>query len=157
LLSGPQPLFLVMAEVAGVSSPPPKQCQAADMLLKQLLPPPFGRIMTGGNGASIGRVCEDYRVQGTGWVCVEEWSAEGWLFSIPLKHTNSAAMSGGWTASFAAPAASAPSPRCPAAAECSFGVVGKCADGDTAMVGWFDESIDRIQLVESTCCSYISQ
>jgi hypothetical protein len=88
---------------------------------------------------------------------VEEWSAEGWLFSIPLKHTNSAAMSGGWTASFAVPAASALSPRCPAAAGCSFGVVGRCADGDTAMVGWFDESIDRIQPVESACCSYISR
>jgi hypothetical protein len=109
-------------------------------------------VMPGGNGVWIGRGWEDY----TGWVWVEEWSAEGRLFSIPLKHTNSTAMSGGWTASFTAPAASAPLPRCPVVTGCSLGVVGRCADGDMAMVGLFDRSIDQIQPVESACCSYIS-
>lgn len=53
----------------------------------------------------------------------------------------SADVSGGWTASFAAPAASAPLPRCPAVTGCALGVAGRCVDGDTAMVGlvrWID-------------------
>ena len=93
--------------------------------------------MPGGDGVWIERAWEDYRV-GLGGGMV----GRGSLFSIPLKHTNSAAMSGGWTASFAAPAASAPSPRCPVVTGCSLGVVGRCADGDTAMVGLFDRSIE---------------
>jgi hypothetical protein len=44
----------------------------------------------------------------------------------------------------AASAASDPSPRCPVATGCTLGVVGRCADGDTAMV--LDRSIGTLML-----------
>ena len=60
----------------------------------------------------------------------------------------SADVSGGWTASFVAPAASALLLRCPAVTGCALGVIGRCVDGDMAMVGlvWW---IDRIGETDS--------
>jgi hypothetical protein len=51
----------------------------------------------------------------TGLVWVEGCSAEGDGGIVDTIASDSKAVSGGWTTSFAAPAASAPSPRCLAA------------------------------------------
>jgi hypothetical protein len=54
--------------------------------------------------------------------------------NLPPDGAISAAVVGSWTASIAAPAASTPSPRCPAAAGCALEVVGRRGGGESAMV-----------------------
>ena len=108
-----------MAEAAEVSSLHLRECRAADMLVDKKLPP----LVYGVIWWWIGRL----RVM-----------AEAAEVSPPQD------VSGGRYACSPEAAASDPSPRCPAMTGCALGVVGRCVEGDTAMVRSV-RSIDRIE------------
>jgi hypothetical protein len=141
-----------MAEAAEVSPPHPLMCGAEDMLVEQQPPPPpcrldarrrrgvdwegLGGLQGSLGGGMVGRGSIVLHPAETHQLC----SDVRWLdcFICSTIHLSPIAYMTGGDGVFI------------------MGVVGRCADGDTAMVGLFDRSIDRIQPVESACCSYIS-